>query len=115
MLPPVIKVVSGSEAYMQKQKPLAVGQADVETLCARLGVDARNVQASVLDDVMFDEAGATHAARRITVTVGKRDLIEGAAPVPREKRKAKGNGRRKVPPAAAAELARKAPPGAVEH
>jgi len=95
IIPPNIVVTEkGKSAYMQKQKPQTVSQADVETLAARLNVDAKDCVAIVLDDMIEDGDGNRHPARRITVTVSDTpDMLvpEGAAgldklPKPKKKR-----------------------------
>jgi hypothetical protein len=102
IIPPNIVVTDpGKSAYMQKQKPQIVSQADVDTLAARLNIDAKHCTAVVLDDVIEDGDGQKHPARRITVTAGAKDDLfvpEGAAgldKLPKKKRKMRGKDKHK--------------------
>jgi hypothetical protein len=87
MLPSIVTVVSPTEAYIQKAKPAPIGQADIDTLCARLNVEPQGVVGSILDDVIEDEGGALHPARRLTVRLAKASAEPGAVVIRSSKRK----------------------------
>ena len=98
MLPSVITVVSPTEAYLQKAKPLPLGQADIDTLCVRLNISPAGIVGTILDDTIEDEGGTRHPARRLTVRLGTAVGAPGAVLIKSKTRKARatnGDAKRK--------------------
>src|SRR5258708_33472993 len=67
LAPKIVVTEKGISAYMVKQKPMPLNQNDIDTLAQRLGLEGDEVDHEVLDDLIEDQGGSTHPARRLTV------------------------------------------------